>query len=133
MPCYKAYEAWLAAFILRALEILSSSARLLDSALRNVKMLASLSFQRILLVATSFFSFGGVSNVARAEYVDPARLDACPGYKATDVNIWGPKLTAKLVLAGTPCNVFGNDIETLDLAVTYETGALGSSTNPTRV
>ena len=77
----------------------------------------------ILLVATSLSSLLDVVDIARAEYVDPAILDACPGYEATEVNVSGPILTAKLVLASAPCNVFGNDIKTLDLAVTYETGA----------
>lgn len=74
---------------------------------------------RDILLATSLFS---LLDVARAEYVDPAVLDACPGYEATDVKVSGSTLTAKLVLAGSPCNVFGADIKTLDLAVTYETG-----------
>ena len=76
----------------------------------------------ILLVATSLFSLLDIVYIAKAEYVDPAILDACPGYEATDVNVWGPMLTANLVLAGPPCNVFGDDIQTLGLAVTYETG-----------
>ncbi|KAH9009114.1 alpha-glucosidase [Lactarius deliciosus] len=81
-------------------------------------MLASSRLRGILLLAAPFFS---LLDIARAEYVDPAELDACPGYKATDVKVAGPTLTAKLVLAGEPCNVFGNDTKTLDLAVTYET------------
>jgi len=73
----------------------------------------------------ALFSFlGAVTDVARAEEVDPALLDACPGYNATAVKVDGPTLTAKLVLAGAPCNVFGKDIEVLDLTVVYETGAL---------
>ncbi len=87
-------------------------------------MLASSRLRGILLVATSLFS---LLDIARAEYVDSAVLDACPGYKATDVKVLGPRLTAKLVLAGVPCNVFGNDTKTLDLAVTYETGAWAPS------
>ena len=76
----------------------------------------------MVLVVTSIFSLLDVVDIARAEYVDPAILDACPGYEATDVNVSGPMLTANLVLAGAPCNVFGDDIQTLGLAVTYETG-----------
>jgi alpha-glucosidase len=49
-------------------------------------------------------------------------LDACPGYNATSVKLDGNTLTAKLVLAGAPCKVFGNDIKVLDLTVVYETG-----------
>jgi alpha-glucosidase len=58
----------------------------------------------------------------RAEYVDPAVLDACPGYTATNVKVQRDGLTADLVLGGKPCNVFGNDIQKLSLSVVYETG-----------
>ena len=77
----------------------------------------------MVLVVTSIFSLLDVVDIARAEYVDPAILDACPGYEATDVKVSGPMLTANLVLAGAPCDVFGEDIKTLGLAVTYETSA----------
>lgn len=86
-------------------------------------MLVASRLRGILLVATSLLFLLDVVDFAKAEYVDPAVLDACPGYEATDVEVSGPTLTAKLVLAGAPCNVFGNDIKSLDLAVTYETGA----------
>ncbi|CDO71936.1 Glycoside Hydrolase Family 31 protein [Trametes cinnabarina] len=52
-----------------------------------------------------------------------AELDACPGYKAKNVSTLGPKLTAELVLAGQPCNVYGTDIEKLALEVTYESSS----------
>jgi alpha-glucosidase len=72
------------------------------------------------VVVCSFL--GPAVHVVRAEEVNPALLDACPGYKAANVTVDGPKLTAKLVLAGNPCNVFGKDIEVLELSVVYETG-----------
>lgn len=53
--------------------------------------------------------------------VDPTVLDACPGYKATNVTTSVNSLTANLVLAGKGCNVFGEDLERLSLQVTYET------------
>ncbi|KAJ6469014.1 alpha-glucosidase [Mycena vitilis] len=53
--------------------------------------------------------------------VDPAVLDACPGYTASDVKVQGGTLTASLKLAGTACNVFGTDIPSLSLKVVYET------------
>ncbi|KAI0062102.1 alpha-glucosidase [Artomyces pyxidatus] len=62
-----------------------------------------------------------VLSAARAEWVDPSILDSCPGYNAVNVKTSAATLTATLVLAGTACNVFGNDTKTLDLAVTYET------------
>lgn len=67
------------------------------------------------------------SSAVLAEYVDPSVLDACPGYNATHVSTHGSTLTATLVLAGQPCNVFGNDTKTLHLEVDYETGASSSA------
>ncbi|KAF9447127.1 glycoside hydrolase family 31 protein [Macrolepiota fuliginosa MF-IS2] len=48
-------------------------------------------------------------------------LDACPGYRATNVKVDGGRLTADLALAGQACNVFGQDIQALSLSVVYET------------
>lgn len=78
---------------------------------------------RLWAIATILLSLlGPAADLACAEEVDPALLDACPGYNATNVKVDGPTLTAKLILAGAPCNVFGNDIKALDLTVVYETG-----------
>ena len=74
------------------------------------------------ILALLFSFLGTAPNFARAEEVDPALLNACPGYNATSVKVDGPTLTAKLVLAGAPCNVFGKDVKVLDLTVVYETG-----------
>ena len=49
-------------------------------------------------------------------------LDACPGYKATNVHTSSSTLTADLELAGKACNVYGSDIQKLSLSVVYETG-----------
>ncbi len=84
-----------------------------------------LSLPRLCGVAAAFlYLLGAAVDVARAVDVDPAVLDACPGYNATNVKVGGPRLSAKLVLFGKPCNVFGDDIEFLNLAVVYETGTL---------
>lgn len=64
----------------------------------------------------------GLLGVVAATWVDPAVLDACPGYKAGNVQNDGPTFTADLTLAGKACNVFGTDIQQLKLEVTYETG-----------
>jgi len=56
-----------------------------------------------------------------AANVNPAKLDACPGYRATNVKTDGGKLTADLTLAGSACNIFGEDLERLSLSVVYET------------
>ncbi|KAI9462524.1 glycoside hydrolase family 31 protein [Russula earlei] len=77
-----------------------------------------LSTHRLRRIASVLFSLLG--NV-RAEQVDPAALEACPGYNVTNINVEGATLTARLTLAGPPCNVFGNDLKDLDLAVVYET------------
>ncbi|KAF5349670.1 hypothetical protein D9756_008864 [Leucocoprinus leucothites] len=59
--------------------------------------------------------------LSSAADVDPAKLDACPGYEAHNVKTHGGRLTADLTLAGQACNVFGEDLQTLSLSVTYET------------
>ena len=64
----------------------------------------------------------GFLGAAAAVWVDPATLDACPGYKAINVESTWPTLTVDLSLAGQACNVFGTDIQELKLQVTYETG-----------
>jgi alpha-glucosidase len=56
-----------------------------------------------------------------ANYTDPNVLDACPGYKATGIVSKGSTLTANLALAGKACSVYGPDIKSLKLEVTYET------------
>ena len=66
----------------------------------------------------------GLLGVAAAALVDPATLDACPGYKAINVESHGSTLTANLTLAGQACNVFGTDVQQLKLEVTYETGTM---------
>ncbi|TFY71663.1 hypothetical protein EVG20_g1354 [Dentipellis fragilis] len=68
-----------------------------------------------------FSAFLGFASLASAEWVDSKVLDSCPGYNAVNVKSRGPKVTADLVLAGTACNVFGNDTKKLALKVTYET------------
>ena len=46
--------------------------------------------------------------------------DVCPGYRATNVITNSIGLTATLTLAGIACNVYGTDIDTLDLTVEYQ-------------
>ena len=55
--------------------------------------------------------------------MDPKAKDAqtlCPGYTASDVIKSALGFSATLKLAGTPCNVYGNDIDTLNLTVKYQ-------------
>ena len=54
---------------------------------------------------------------------DPEAVDAqsvCPGYSAYNVVRTNSGLTATLKLAGTACNLYGTDIETLNLTVEYQ-------------
>lgn len=54
---------------------------------------------------------------------DPQAVDAqsvCPGYTASGVVSSPYGLSATLTLAGSPCNVYGTDIETLNLTVEYQ-------------
>jgi hypothetical protein len=60
-------------------------------------------------------------NQENVPYPDYARLDACPGYNAINVDKFYYGMRADLVLAGEPCNVYGEDLETLSLEVTTET------------
>ena len=55
--------------------------------------------------------------------LDPDAIDAqtvCPGYKASNVQNNDLGFTATLDLAGEPCNVYGNDVQTLKLNVEYQ-------------
>lgn len=54
---------------------------------------------------------------------DPQAVDAqivCPGYTASDVVRSAYGLSATLSLAGPACNVYGTDVETLNLTVEYQ-------------
>ena len=50
----------------------------------------------------------------------PNAQDVCPGYKATNVTDTSHGFIADLLLAGKPCNVYGNDIADLSLVVEYQ-------------
>lgn len=55
--------------------------------------------------------------------MDPEAKDAqslCPGYVASDVVNSALGFSATLRLASTPCNVYGNDIDSLNLTVEYQ-------------
>ncbi|PGH18398.1 hypothetical protein AJ79_00466 [Helicocarpus griseus UAMH5409] len=54
---------------------------------------------------------------------DPDRVNAqdlCPGYLASDVKETTHGFSARLSLAGEACNVYGTDVESLDLTVEYQ-------------
>ena len=51
-----------------------------------------------------------------------ASLENCPGYTASNVRKDGSTVTADLTLAGSACNVYGQDLMNLKLLVEYQTG-----------
>lgn len=54
---------------------------------------------------------------------DPEAINAqnvCPGYKASQLQETDNGISAVLELAGAPCNVYGNDIDVLNLKVEYQ-------------
>ena len=63
----------------------------------------------------------GVSLLANTK--DPAAVDpqlVCPGYSGSNVVRTDAGLTATLKLAGKPCNLYGTDVELLNLTVEYQ-------------
>ncbi|KAJ7352477.1 glycosyl hydrolases family 31-domain-containing protein [Mycena albidolilacea] len=59
--------------------------------------------------------------IALAVTAAAASVDDCSGYKATNVIQGDSYLQADLTLAGTACNVFGDDLPRLRLLVEYQT------------
>ncbi|KEF56297.1 alpha-glucosidase [Exophiala aquamarina CBS 119918] len=53
----------------------------------------------------------------------PNAQDHCPGYTASSVKTSSAGLTAQLALAGPACNVYGTDIDNLELTVEYQTSS----------
>ncbi|KAF2710148.1 glycoside hydrolase family 31 protein [Pleomassaria siparia CBS 279.74] len=49
------------------------------------------------------------------------RAADCPGYKASNINQTNGGLTADLSLAGSPCNVYGQDLPDLKFVAEYQT------------
>lgn len=49
-------------------------------------------------------------------------LDSCHGYSASVIQTTSTTLTAQLQFNNGSCNVYGPDLQTLSLTVTYETG-----------
>jgi alpha-glucosidase len=46
--------------------------------------------------------------------------EVCPGYKVSQVKSTNTGFTAKLILAGRACNVYGTDVDSLNLTVDYQ-------------
>ncbi|KAL4770097.1 Alpha/beta-glucosidase agdC [Aspergillus nidulans var. acristatus] len=65
------------------------------------------------------WTFLALALMARA--LGQLSLTDCPGYRVINVEERPRGLTADLTLAGTPCNVYGVDIENLKLEADYDT------------
>lgn len=50
------------------------------------------------------------------------RADSCPGYMASNVQRADSKFTADLTLAGTECNIHGQDLKDLKFVAEWQTG-----------
>ena len=60
-----------------------------------------------------------IPNIIDPQAVDPQLV--CPGYQASNLETTAYGLTATLSLAGKACNVYGTDVDTLNLTVEYQT------------
>ncbi|KAL2882880.1 hypothetical protein SGCOL_001570 [Colletotrichum sp. CLE4] len=58
-----------------------------------------------------------IPNIEDPEAKDPQSV--CPGYTASNVQTTSHGFTANLDLAGSACNLYGNDVEALTLVVDY--------------
>ncbi|KAI6713847.1 hypothetical protein JHW43_003604 [Diplocarpon mali] len=77
------------------------------------------SFRSIFTVpADSDVSVPLIPNIHDSEAVNAQ--DICPGYTASNVVRTPYGLTALLILAGEACNVYGTDVDTLNLTVEYQ-------------
>lgn len=56
-----------------------------------------------------------------------ASIDDCPGYTLSNVAESDSQITGDLILAGSACNIYGEDLTNLKLLVEYQTSK--SSTN----
>jgi hypothetical protein len=56
------------------------------------------------------------------------RADSCSGYKASNVQRSDSSLTADLTLAGTACNIYGEDLKDLKFLAQWQTGMSRIST-----
>lgn len=59
-----------------------------------------------------------ISNIQDPQAVNAQ--DVCPGYKASQLKKTDDGISALLTLAGNPCNVYGNDVDVLNLKVEYQ-------------
>lgn len=72
------------------------------------------SLHACILLWTSLIHWGSAVSLKRA--------DSCPGYKASNVQRSESSLTADLTLAGTACNIHGEDLLDLKFSAQWQTG-----------
>lgn len=76
----------------------------------------------LFLLLAGFLRWGSAAPVQTA--------DVCPGYKASNVVRSDSSITADLVLAGSACNLHGQDLKDLRFLAEWQTGmALGLRSN----
>lgn len=54
--------------------------------------------------------------------VTASSIDDCPGYTLRNVAESDSQITGDLILAGSACNTYGEDLSHLKLLVEYQTG-----------
>lgn len=82
------------------------------------------------MVAKGLILFGSALPALAASLAErqSPSLQSCPGYTASNVQNDGGRITADLALAGTACNVYGDDLTDLKLEVEYQTGIFTTNT-----
>ena len=98
----------------------ASDAAWLLLAPNHLHMLSLLAKVLSFALLTSTSVVGGLASRLTSSSINT--LDSCPGYVAKNIETTHSSLTADLVLAREPCNVFGQDIVGLKLSVVYEDG-----------
>ncbi|KAJ2879454.1 hypothetical protein IWW38_006115, partial [Coemansia aciculifera] len=82
---------------------------------------------RKLLGLCALALWAGIQSASAARQVVLSKATAtncsviCPGYTAGSISQTSDGFTAKLTLAGLPCDIYGKDIERLELTVRFDT------------
>lgn len=76
---------------------------------------------RFTIPAAADIGYDILPNIQDAQAVNAQNV--CPGYKASDLKQTDCGLSATLTLAGSPCNVYGDDVQTLNLKVEYQSSS----------
>jgi alpha-glucosidase len=76
------------------------------------------------MITKGLFALGAAVPALASSLVQrqSSSLEGCPGYTASNLQNDGSRVTADLTIAGTACNVYGDDLTDLKLEVEYQTG-----------